>query len=131
MTDTENLIGIENALYGVGSVAGTLKRKVDSIYTELEVLSYDLDELHCMVVAVREDVSKQLIEGHKEDIGSVKTTTATCKWFWMTDFCRDHGLPPDQEWAWGRAEAAYGRSKMGMLEHIDTTLSQLKGGEDA
>ena len=66
MTDTGKLEGIENALYGIGSAAGTLKAKIDSLYNELETISYDLDELHCMVVAVRESITKQIIEAGKD-----------------------------------------------------------------
>ena len=67
MTDTGKLEGIENALYGIGSAAGTLKIKMDSLYTGLETISYELDELHCMVIAVRESISKQIIAAGKDE----------------------------------------------------------------
>ena len=29
------------------------------------------------------------------------------KWFWKMDYCKKHGIPPAQKWAWGEAEKAY------------------------
>ena len=29
------------------------------------------------------------------------------KWGWMMNYCKLHGIPPAQEWAWKRAEQAF------------------------
>ncbi len=29
------------------------------------------------------------------------------KWSWMMDYCKSHGLPPAQDWAWDKAEKAW------------------------
>ena len=32
------------------------------------------------------------------------------KWDWMMRYCKLHGLPPAQAWAWKRAEEAFIRA---------------------
>jgi hypothetical protein len=31
------------------------------------------------------------------------------KWLWKCDYCKSHGLPPAQEWAWQKAEDAFNK----------------------
>lgn len=38
------------------------------------------------------------------------------KWYWMMDYCKEHGLPPAQSFAWNRAEEEY-------LKHTNKDLS--------
>ena len=33
------------------------------------------------------------------------------KWFWMMAYCKNHGLPPAQPWAWSQAKQAYNKLK--------------------
>lgn len=45
--------------------------------------------------------------GSASELNALLAREKPFKWGWMMNYCKLHGLPPAQGWAWERAEKAF------------------------